>query len=487
MSDYDTTSLDDIINDIKELLGEDPVKPPEHQAQALWQPDPKVRRNPEQVQAPAAQSGSAPDDFDWAAQNFIDDDIGPYIPPVRRPSAPPSSQAVTGVQSQQPATGPEPSGTKTDRSASIAGTSGAGSSASRRRTGGSARPQNDKPAPSGRRQSRRYVDELEQPAGRRASPEAQEREPVRAGGAKKVWKLIKTLIAIALVLAIVLVGAYVIFAEQPIGDGKTLGDRKDGVSTILLAGTDADGTRTDTIMLLNVNSAANTVNLVSIPRDTFVSGGYNVPKINSAYGWAGKGEDGMQELMDRVTETIGFTPDGYLLVDLDSFIELVDLMGGVKFDVPMDMRYSDPAQNLTIDLTAGMQKLDGQQAMGLVRFRSGYAMADLERVNVQRAFVSAAAKQWASVKSVLKIPGLLNWYSGNVTTNLSMGNLAWLGVRLMRADLDSAQTKTLPGEGRTIWGGSYYCLDPNGVLQMVNDLLNPYEQEVGYQDVSIRG
>lgn len=125
-----------------------------------------------------------------------------------------------------------------------------------------------------------------------------------------------------------------------------------------------DGTRTDTIMLLNVNSAANTVNLVSIPRDTFVSGGYNVPKINSAYGWAGKGEDGMQELMDRVTETIGFTPDGYLLVDLDSFIELVDLMGGVKFDVPMDMRYSDPAQNLTIDLTAGMQKLDGQQAMG---------------------------------------------------------------------------------------------------------------------------
>ena len=393
MSDYDTTSLDDIINDIKELLGEDPVKPPEHKAKALWQPDPKVRRSLEQVQAPAPgpadQSGGASDDFDWAAQNFIDDDIGPYIPPVRRPSAPPSFQADTGVrravQSQQrPTTGPgrqgaepiQPSRTKTDqpfRASSIAheGTSGARSSASKRRTSGPAQPQNDRPVPSGGRRSRRYVDEVKEPAGHGASQEAQELEPVRAGGAKKVWKLMKTLIAIALILAIVLVGAYAIFAEQPIGDGKTLGVRKDGVSTILLAGTDADGTRTDTIMLLNVDSVANTANLVSIPRDTFVSGGYNVPKINSAYGWAGKGEDGMQELMDRVTETIGFTPDGYLLVDLDSFVDLVDLMGGVKFDVPMDMRYSDPAQNLTIDLTAGMQKLDGQQAMGLVRFRHG--------------------------------------------------------------------------------------------------------------------
>ena len=91
------------------------------------------------------------------------------------------------------------------------------------------------------------------------------------------------------------------------------------------------------------------------------------------------------------------------------------------------------------------------------------------------------------MKSVVKIPGLLKWYAGNVTTDLSLGNLAWLGVQLMRAGLDSAETVTLPGSAQTIWGGSYYCLDPGAVAQTVNELLNPYEQAVSAQDLSIRG
>lgn len=74
---------------------------------------------------------------------------------------------------------------------------------------------------------------------------------------------------------------------------------------------------------------------------------YSVPKINSACGFAGGGKDGMEELMTQVSKLTGFMPDGYALVDLDAFVKIVDLMGGVDFNVPMDMRYSDPPRILT--------------------------------------------------------------------------------------------------------------------------------------------
>lgn len=79
-------------------------------------------------------------------------------------------------------------------------------------------------------------------------------------------------------------------------------------------------------------------------------------------------------------------------------------MGGVTFDVPVEMHYNDPSQNLYIDLSAGEQKLDGAQAMQVMRFRSGYADADLGRVKVQRDFLAAALHQWASVKNAYKLP-----------------------------------------------------------------------------------
>ena len=164
-----------------------------------------------------------------------------------------------------------------------------------------------------------------------------------------------------------------LLAKQPKAE-ETLGARRDGCSTILLAGTDKSGDRTDTVMLLSVDRSAKRLTLLSIPRDTKVNSTYTPHKINIAYGVNGKDQEGMEALMDYVTELVGFRPDGYVLIDLDVFVDLVDKMGGVKFDVPCDMDYSDPAQDLTIDLKAGMQRLNGEQAMGLVRFRSGYAM-----------------------------------------------------------------------------------------------------------------
>lgn len=294
---------------------------------------------------------------------------------------------------------------------------------------------------------------------------------------------------IALVLVLLLtIGAAVfhfLIARAPQSEA-ALSARKKGCATILVAGTDEGGYRTDSMLLLNIDRTEKAIHLVSIPRDTLIYCEYSVPKINSAYGWAGGGEAGMQELLLRVSEIIGFEPDGYVLIDLAGFEKLIDCMGGVEFNVPMDMQYSDATQGLQIDLKAGEQKLNGDEAMQLVRFRSGYAMADLDRVSVQRAFVSAALSQWLTPGKLVRLPGALKTLSQYTDSNLTAENYLWLAEAAAVCDMTDIHTQTLPGTATNLGGGSYYVLDAAGVAETVNACCNPYEQGIAVSDLSIR-
>ena len=299
----------------------------------------------------------------------------------------------------------------------------------------------------------------------------------RAGGS--------VLLSLVLIFALLLGSLHFLIAKQP--QAQTgLGERKAGCATILIAGTDEGGYRTDTMMLFSVNRATGKMSLVSIPRDTLIYCEYSVPKINSAYGWASGGEAGMQQLLMRVEEIIGFRPDGYVLVDLSVFEKLVDTMGGVTFDVPVDMHYSDPTQGLTIDLSAGEQLLDGEKAMQVVRFRSGYAMQDLGRVETQRAFLQAAISQWTSFRGLLHLPAALRLVTDAAMTDLSSRELLWLCESALLCSRGEIDARTLPGQASYIAGGSYYVLDAAGVCETINACCNPYEQAVAVSNLSIR-
>ena len=312
-----------------------------------------------------------------------------------------------------------------------------------------------------------------------------EQQPAKKPKKKRTGGFPKAVLAIVLVLAALLSGVHFLLAKQP--EAETgLGARKAGCATILIAGTDEGGYRTDTMMLFSVDRASGTMSLVSIPRDTLIYCEYAVPKINSAYGWASGGEAGMQELLKRVTEIIGFAPDGYVLVDLSCFEALVDTMGGVTFDVPVDMHYTDPSQGLTIDISAGEQHLTGEQAMQVVRFRSGYAMQDLGRVETQRSFLSAAIHQWTSFKGLIHLPAALKLILDASQTDLSARELVWLCESALLCSRGEIQTRTLPGASSYIAGGSYYVLDAAGVCQTVNACCNPYEQAVAVSNLYIR-
>ena len=124
--------------------------------------------------------------------------------------------------------------------------------------------------------------------------------------------------------------------------------------------------------------------------------------------------------------------------------------------------------------------------MGVVRFRSGYADADLGRVQVQRDFLSALLKQAVTPESIANSPLLLQILLDNTATDLTASHFLWLAESLVFCDRSNIETATLPGSARTLNGGSYYVLDPEAVAQTVNTYCNPYEDEITVADLEIR-
>lgn len=276
---------------------------------------------------------------------------------------------------------------------------------------------------------------------------------------------------LAAVVLFVLVAA-VILSKAPVRNPDGL-ERISGRSTILLCGTDEDGMRTDTILLLTLDRSESSIRLLSIPRDTYAPA-YAVPKINSAYGAVGGGEKGMEQLMEQVENVIGFMPDAYVLIDLTAFMEAVDLLGGLDFDVPVDMDYEDPDQNLFIHLRAGEQHLTGEQLMWVVRFRSGYANADIGRTEVQRAVLKAAIQQWLRPRTLSALPGLWKIYRENLTTDLSTRNILWMARVILKGAGGDIEANVLPGYSAMAGDASVYMIDTYAASAILADY-SPYK------------
>ena len=257
-----------------------------------------------------------------------------------------------------------------------------------------------------------------------------------------------------------------------------------GVYNVLICGTDGDGLRTDTIMIAHLDVNTHETALLSIPRDTVVprsDGG--IMKINSVYN--GGKEAGMERLETRLAAMLGFEMDGYVLVDLEAFQTTVDLIGGVRFDVPQDMYYVDASQNLSIDLKQGEQLLSGEQAMGLVRYRKGYASQDIQRTKVQQDFLKALAKQCVKIGNLTKLQEFAEIFVTYVTTDMTVGNMLYYAQELLKCDFDAMKSYTAEGEGMMINGISYYPLYAGKLLSIVNESFNPYDAAITQENISL--
>lgn len=314
-------------------------------------------------------------------------------------------------------------------------------------------------------------------------------KPEKPRRRKKKHRLLRFILHVPITLfglLLLAVLASILLAKMPESD-QPIGPRKDGCCTILLCGTDVEGARTDAMLLLYLDRGNQTTRLLSLPRDTMVNRDNPVPKLNGAY-WANGGdkgdvEKGMNMLMDYVKDLVGYRPDAYILLDLRCFSEFVDAMGGVSFDVPMDMYYDDPTQDLHIDLKAGLQKLDGEAAMELIRFRSGYSMADLQRVQVQRDFLKAAFEQWKSVLRLPRVSFSVRLLMKNAETDLGYRNFCWIALSLFKGTASTFESDTLPGEPAWVNGGAYYVENREKAAALINEKYNPYNTEIKAADL----
>ena len=252
--------------------------------------------------------------------------------------------------------------------------------------------------------------------------------------------------------------------------------RKENFHTFLLMGTDDGNGNADTIMVGAFDVKNNKINVLSVPRDTLVDVSRTTKKINGAYGMGG-----VEQLLDELTPILGFRPDHYIMVDIQAFVDVVNILGGVSYNVPEDMYHNDGA-GFIIDLKKGPQTLDGNEALQLVRYR-GYknGSADLGRMQTQQKFLKEFAKQVLSWSTVTKINEFAQVLSKYFKTDLSVSELAWFGTAALQLDLSNDITfGTLPGDGGVTYKGIpyYYELFPDQCYELINSMLNPYTTDL---------
>ena len=275
--------------------------------------------------------------------------------------------------------------------------------------------------------------------------------------------------------------------EEPLPEGEAIPTaRQDGVYTVLLVGNDDGNGNTDTILLGRIDTVRHQIDFVSIPRDTLINTTWRVRRINTVYwGSRNSGGDGLEALKRQVGRLTGFQPDCVAVVDLQVFMDAVDLIGGVYFDVPMAMDYEDDSQDLYIHLQPGYQLLDGYQAMSLCRFRSGYITGDLGRIEMQQQFLSACASQFLSLGNVPKARELVELLSENLDTDLSAANMAFLLRQFLACGEEDIRFHLPPCDTATFGGCSYVLLQVSPWLDLINEYLNPFETPIHWGNVDI--
>ena len=339
----------------------------------------------------------------------------------------------------------------------------------------------------------------------------------------------KGLIAAAAVLAVALAGVLAwqsLFVRPDLNTGKTEpqeteeptdpveeidwgegtrprsdGERKSqDYYTVLILGRDTGGGgNTDTMLLASYDVTNQKATVMSIPRDTMVNVSWDIKRINSVYNYYGGGDRGIQYLYKEIAQLVGFEPDYQVVVEWDAVGQIVDAMGGVWFDVPRNMNYDDPYQDLHIHQEKGYRLLTGDDAMQVLRYRHdndmryGYPDGDLGRIKTQQAFLTAMVDQLLQIKNVTKINQFIQVFQNNVETDLSFQNILWFAQQAILGGLsmENVEFVTMPNRTASCWSRTYHNYQSyvvpsaDELLELVNTKLSPYTEVFTLSDLDI--
>ncbi len=317
-----------------------------------------------------------------------------------------------------------------------------------------------------------------------------------------IWNFFKVIL-ILLLLIMLFIGGFIGYSTfkngwglkgivQTVVGSDTPAEELDEFQVLILGiSEDIEAQLTDTIIVASYNPQTQKAVLLSIPRDTFVgtskARANSYDKINAIYQI--KGAEGV---LERVNNLTGLNLEKYIVISNNALVELVDEIGGVYFNVPMDMNYDSKRQNLHIHLKEGYQKLDGEQAEWLVRFRKNnngttysyeYGNDDYGRMKTQRDFLKAVAKQTLQAKNITKVGALIDIVKNNVKTNIT----DWDEVKnyipyAVEFDTENIETANIPGESARIPEGTglwFFLANETETEELVNEIFLNQNNKVG--------
>lgn len=237
----------------------------------------------------------------------------------------------------------------------------------------------------------------------------------------------------------------------------------------------------DTIIVCSYDPKTQEASMLSIPRDTFIgdsrSSASVYDKINSLYN-SGKDPERTLEAVNNIT---GLDIKNYILIDTQGLRELVDAIGGIEFNVPIDMTYNDDTQNLHINLKKGLQKLDGDKVEQLVRFRHNadgssysyeYGDEDFGRMRTQREVIITVAKQMIQLKNVKEIGNIIDIAEKYVKTNMDLKVLKDYIPYMINMNADNIRAEQLPGVPDLQNGIWFFFYNEEETQKVVDELFN---------------
>lgn len=240
----------------------------------------------------------------------------------------------------------------------------------------------------------------------------------------------------------------------------------------------------DTMIVCSYDPKTQQASMLSIPRDTFIGENTNRAKagnkLNSFYSNGSTPE----KTMEAINEVTGLNISKYVLIDTKALKELVDIIGEVEFDVPINMDYDDDSQQLYIHLQKGIQKLNGDKVEQLVRFRHNnngstypyeYGIEDYGRMRTQRELIKTILKQTVQLKNVKEIGKIMDLAEKYIQTNMNFSELKNYIPYIVNMNIDNIQTEQLPGESKVLNGIWFFLNDKKETEEVVNRLFRNTE------------
>ena len=216
----------------------------------------------------------------------------------------------------------------------------------------------------------------------------------------------------------------------------------DGYTNTLILGID-DGEQgdmqADTILVLSFSNDTGKSRLISIPRNTWVSADSSYGHLGNLYSWGGA-----NLLVRHVSELLGISIHQYIIIGMNTFAELIDVLGGVDIYVEENMDYEDPESGLTIHLEQGYQHLNGEDSQKYLRFLSE-KLGDVGRVQRQQKFMKALYAKVLQLDTIPKLPAIAEIFRNKMETSAEIFDSAHLANVLRQMSSDPPTTVMLPG------------------------------------------